>query len=105
MTSQTDKFIKDQLSVWPEVSARFRALKSAGERRLAAGGFVRVARISPNITLLDLDSWRDHLWRCLADPDYWERDGEAERRYRRANFSPVRARRTTGGSAAMTSDK
>ena len=38
MTSQTDKFIKDQLSVWPEVSARFRALKSAGERRLEAGG-------------------------------------------------------------------
>ena len=56
-------------------------------RRLALGGFVRVARISPGVTLLDLDSWRDHLWRCLADPDYWERGGEADRRYRAANFT------------------
>ena len=47
MTSQTDKFIKDQLSVWPEVSARFRALKSADERRLEAGGLEVVLQHNP----------------------------------------------------------
>lgn len=56
-------------------------------QRLAAAGFVRLARISPGVTMLDLDSWQEHMWRCLADPDYWERDGEAFRRYERANFT------------------
>ena len=47
MTSQIEKFIKDQLSVWPEVSARFRALKSAGVRRLEAGGLEVVLQHNP----------------------------------------------------------
>ena len=50
-------------------------------------GVIWIARISPGVTLLDLDSWRDHLARCLADPDYWARGGEADRKYRAANFT------------------
>ena len=56
-------------------------------QRLAAAGFVRLARISPGVTLLDLDSWQEHMWRCLSDPDYWERDGAAYRKYELANFT------------------
>ena len=47
MTGQVEKFIKDQLSVWPEVSARFRALKSAGVRRLEVGGLEVVLQHNP----------------------------------------------------------
>ena len=47
MVSQIEKFIKDQLSVWPEVSARFRALKSAGVRRLEADGLEVVLQHNP----------------------------------------------------------
>ena len=48
MTEQVEKFIKDQLSVWPEVSARFRALKSAGVRRLEVGGLEVVLQHNPS---------------------------------------------------------
>lgn len=57
-------------------------------QRLAAAGFVRLARISPGVTLLDLDSWQEHLRRCLSDPFYWEKDGAAFERYATANFAP-----------------
>lgn len=56
-------------------------------QRLAAAGFVRLARISPGCTLIDLDSWQEHLCRCLEDPFYWERDGEAFLKYAKANFT------------------
>jgi len=56
-------------------------------QRLAAAGFVRLARISPGVTLLDLDSWEAHLWRCLEDPFYWEPGGEAREKYAEANFT------------------
>ncbi len=55
--------------------------------RLAAAGFVRLARISPGCTLIDLDSWQEHLCRCLEDPFYWEKGGEAMTRYAEANFT------------------
>ena len=44
---QVEKFIKDQLSVWPEVSARFRGLKSASTRRLEVGGLEVVLQHNP----------------------------------------------------------
>ena len=47
MTDKIEKFFKDQLSVWPEVSARFRALKSAGIRRLETGGLEVVLQHNP----------------------------------------------------------
>lgn len=56
-------------------------------QRLAAAGFVRMVRISPGVTLLDLDSWETHLWRCLEDPFYWEKDGAAFRRYAATNYT------------------
>lgn len=56
-------------------------------QRLANAGFVRLARISPGCTLLDMDSWAEHLGRCLADPDYWEKDGAAFRKYAKSNFT------------------
>ncbi|MBR4818334.1 MAG: DUF4922 domain-containing protein, partial [Bacteroidales bacterium] len=58
------KFIKDQLSVWPEVSARFRGLKSASTRRLEVGGLEVVlqhnpARLSSAVAGTDADSLKD----------------------------------------------
>ena len=48
MTGEVEKFIRDQLSVWPEVSARFRALKSVSLRRLEAGGLEAVLQHNPS---------------------------------------------------------
>ena len=61
---QVEKFIKDQLSVWPEVSARFRGLKSASTRRLEVGGLEVVlqhnpARLASAVAGTDADVLKD----------------------------------------------
>ena len=50
-----DKFVGDQLSVWPEVSARFRALRSAAVRRLEVGG-LEVVLQDERLTTYEADS-------------------------------------------------
>ena len=42
-----EKFVNDQLSVWPEVSGRFRGLKSAQVRRLTVDGLEVVLQHNP----------------------------------------------------------
>ena len=61
---EVEKFINDQLSVWPEVSARFRGLKSASTRRLEAGGLEVVlqhnpARLASAVAGTDADAFKD----------------------------------------------
>lgn len=53
--------------------------------RLAVAGFVDCIRISPHCWMLDLDSWFAHLTACMDDPEFWENEGEARRRYNLAN--------------------
>lgn len=82
--AQVTRELLQELGFAPDASVRSR---SDTLQRLAAAGFVRLARISPGVTLLDLDSWQEHLWRCLADPFYWEEGSEAREKYAEANFT------------------
>lgn len=41
--------------------------------RLYLAGKIRLARIRPRVTLLDMDSWKKHIEECVADPWYWDR--------------------------------
>ena len=45
-------------------------------QRLGIAGFVEVARPSPGVYLLNLDSWLSHLQRTQDDPDFWDEGGE-----------------------------
>lgn len=47
MTNQLDKFIKDQLSVWPLAAANFRAAKNASERTLKVYGIEAKVQHNP----------------------------------------------------------
>ena len=47
MATDIDKFVHDQLSVWPEVAAKYRALKSAGTRTLPYGGILVTLQSNP----------------------------------------------------------
>ena len=47
MVNQIDKFVHDQLSVWPAVAAKYRALKSTRTRTLPYGGLVVTLQSNP----------------------------------------------------------
>ena len=47
MATDIDKFVHDQLSVWPEVAAKYRALKSARTRTLPYGGMLVTLQSNP----------------------------------------------------------
>ena len=47
MATDIDKFVHDQLSVWPEVAAKYRALKSASTRTLPYGGILVTLQSNP----------------------------------------------------------
>jgi len=40
--------------------------------RLARAGFVEMIRIAPATTLLNLNSFFNHLARCAEDPEFWD---------------------------------
>ena len=48
MEEQIVKFISDQLSVWPEVAARFRALKQVRTRSLSVNGLKTTLQFNPD---------------------------------------------------------
>ena len=48
MEEQIAKFISDQLSVWPEVAARFRALKQVRTRKLTVNGLETTLQFNPD---------------------------------------------------------
>ena len=47
MALDIDKFVHDQLSVWPAVAAKYRALKSAPTRQLPIGGILATLQSNP----------------------------------------------------------
>jgi hypothetical protein len=40
--------------------------------RLADSGFVEIVKVSPQVRLINLDSWFNHLRRCAENPEFWE---------------------------------
>jgi len=40
--------------------------------RLAAAGFIEMIRIAPGTTLLNLNSYYNHLARCAEDSEFWD---------------------------------
>jgi len=49
--------------------------------RLGFAGFVEVAHPSPEVYLLNLDSWYSHLQKTQDNPDFWEEGGDNWRTY------------------------
>ena len=47
MAIDIDKFVHDQLSVWPAVAAKYRALKSAQTRQMSLGGLLVTLQSNP----------------------------------------------------------
>ncbi|MBO6238905.1 MAG: DUF4922 domain-containing protein, partial [Bacteroidales bacterium] len=47
MAIDIDKFVHDQLSVWPAVAAKYRALKSVDTRQMAIGGVLVTVQSNP----------------------------------------------------------
>jgi len=47
MATDIDKFVHDQLSVWPQVAAKYRALKTARTRQLPIGGLLVTIQSNP----------------------------------------------------------
>ena len=47
MATDIDKFVHDQLSVWPQVAAKYRALKTARTRQVAIGGLLVTLQSNP----------------------------------------------------------
>ena len=47
MATDIDKFVHDQLSVWPAVAAKYRALKSARTRTLKMDGILVTLQSNP----------------------------------------------------------
>lgn len=47
MATDIDKFVHDQLSVWPQVAAKYRALKTARTRQLSVGGLLVTLQSNP----------------------------------------------------------
>ena len=47
METDIDKFVHDQLSVWPVVAAKYRALKSAQTRQVPLGGILLTLQSNP----------------------------------------------------------
>lgn len=41
-------------------------------RRLGEAGFIEIIKAAPHFTLLNLDSYFNHLRRCAEDPWFWE---------------------------------
>ena len=64
---------------WAKIDQRLAALLGVSSdtiRRLAAAGFVEIRQPSPELYLLDLDSWQRHLDDTdpAEDPDFWAPD-------------------------------
>lgn len=47
MDNQIDKFVKDQLSVWPLAAENYRSLKKAGSKVLSIGGLLVTVQLNP----------------------------------------------------------
>ena len=54
--------------------------------RLGRAGFIEVIQVAPRVTLINIDSWYNHLRRCAEDPDFWELSRDAIKEYRKCIF-------------------
>jgi hypothetical protein len=52
--------------------------------RLGWAGFIEIVSPSPGVSLLNLDSWFNHLRRCAEDPEFWSKSGPNYRAYSEA---------------------
>ncbi len=73
-------------SRWAKIDGKLAAIlgvSTATIRRLAAAAFVEIRQPSPELYLLDLDSWQRHLDATdpAEAPDFWEPDGENRNKY------------------------
>ena len=50
-------------------------------RRLAGAGFIEIIQITPHCSMINLDSYYNHLRRCAEDSEFWDHDGEAYKAY------------------------
>jgi len=64
-------------------------------RRLGRAGNIELIKISPQVYLLNIDSWFNHLRRCAEDPDLWDKEGEMYRNYVKAQGWTLRGTRKT----------
>lgn len=53
-------------------------------RRLGRAGFIELIVVTPGCSLINLDSWFNHLRRCAEEPEFWDRDGKNFREYQKA---------------------
>lgn len=92
MDNQIDKFVKDQLSVWPLAAENYRSLKKAGSKVLSIGGLPVTVQLNPcrrisSEASLDKESInRRPCFLCLenrpAEQTNIEFEGRKGRRYR-----------------------
>lgn len=67
-------------------------------RRLGRAGYIECIKVTPQIYLLNLDSWYNHLRRCAEDPEFWDSDGKNLKEYRQAQgWIDPSARKTASG--------
>ncbi len=66
MVQDTDKFIRDQLSVWPAVAANYRYLKRAKTRQIETGGLNVTIQFNPGrIRSSKADAYKSDDPKCL----------------------------------------
>lgn len=67
-------------------------------RRLSRAGNIEMIKISPQIYLLNLDSWFNHLRRCAEDPELWDKGSPQYRNYIQAQgwVAPAARRQVAG---------
>lgn len=53
-------------------------------RRLGRAGYVEIIQIAPGTSLINLDSWFNHLRRCAENPEIWDRGGKDLKAYQAA---------------------
>lgn len=53
-------------------------------RRLGRAGYVELIAAAPHCTMINLDSWFNHLRRCAEDPEFWSAQKNNLREYRKA---------------------
>lgn len=54
--------------------------------RLGRAGFIELVPVSPHTSMLNLNSWYNHLRRCAEDPEFWDPKGANCREYRKNIF-------------------
>lgn len=52
--------------------------------RLARANFIEMIQVAPRVTILNLDSWNNHLRRCAENPEMWDPDGPHIKEYKKS---------------------